>query len=132
MTRIKLDDGMQEIVMKLGENNPGAMRALMSLMVEAADIDPDNAFGAFGPLLTLDQLGIYGTDIYILYNDKCGCDVRRLILLLRATQYGVLPPSKLLSLSKDQCGEVGITNAEWDRLEEWVPEVLPNFWRKCK
>ena len=59
------------MVVKLCKRNPGAMTAIMEMMEYTPIVDPSNMLGLFSPLLTLDRIGIYGTDIYVLWSDIC-------------------------------------------------------------
>lgn len=49
----------------MGEGNPGAMVILIGLLRGGHPED----------ILTLDHLGIYGQDIWILFKDECGEDM---------------------------------------------------------
>ena len=65
--RIGLNDSVMESVVKLVEGSPGAMAALMDVM------EHDDGLMA---LLWLDDGGIYGPDIWVLYKDMCDHDVQ--------------------------------------------------------
>jgi len=54
-------DTMEELLMLLGQGNPGALNILMRLDLEH--------------LTLLADKGIYGSDIWVLYKDKCGEDL---------------------------------------------------------
>ena len=90
MTKINLADSIMDVTKKMSDGNPGAVATILEIIEQGKSIDTESAFGDLGPLLLLDTLGIYGTDIYILYNDKCKKDVRELIMLLRAYQLGFI------------------------------------------
>lgn len=128
MTRIKLTDTTQGVVVKMCDGNPGAMTAIVGLLSKDCEkIDPDSAMGTLGPLLSLDTLGIYGTDIYILWNDKCKRDLRRFVLLLRASQLGLLPSAKVQEMAADQMRQVDLSGDEWGELDVAVCERLAGF-----
>lgn len=127
MSKIELEDTLPDIVVKMSEGNPGAISALLDISSKAVGIDPDSALGALGPAMTLYNYEIYGSDIYIIYNDKCDRNARKMLILLRATQLGIFPVSRLKQLSKDQMREKNIDPDEWDDIESKVFERLEKF-----
>ena len=127
MSRLEITDNMLNIFTKMSEGNPGALQALMSLNNEAEEIDPQNALGGLGFILSLDTYRIYGSNIYILWNDKCLNETRKFVLLLRATQLGIFPHLKLKKLSEDEMRKVNITDGEWLRIDKEVCEQLTEF-----
>lgn len=127
MTRIELHDTTQDIIFKMSDGNPGAMTAMMSLLKESKEIDPQSAMAGLGPLLSLDTLGIYGTDIYILWNDKCKNDTRRFCMLLRAHQLGMVQARDIQEMAADQMQQVNLTAEKWDKIEADVCEQLGEF-----
>lgn len=100
--RIELTDNVRSAILKMCDGNPGALDALIQVAQHAEKIDPQGAMGGFGAILMLDTLGIYGTNIYILYNDVCDRKVSRLIAILRACQLGFLDHITIQSASKKQ------------------------------
>lgn len=129
MTRLELTDTGISAVVKMAEGNPGAISALSEIMKNAKNIDPQAFAGYLGVFLSLDAYGIYGTSIYILYNDKCNKDVRRMMMLLRATQLGLFLPMKLKELAADQSRQINLTEAEFLELDQKVCEQLVEFER---
>jgi len=127
MPKISLNDNLVEAITKMSDGNPGAMNAMIKLQEDAPKIDPQNPFGPFGPILSLDSYEIYGTDIYILFNDKCGSDSRKMMLLLRGTQLGKLSEAKLKEMAADQMYKVNLTEEEWEELDTQVCEQLEEF-----
>lgn len=128
--RIELTDSMMDIMTKMTEGNPGAMTALMELATASPKVDPQSAFSNFGlagPALSFDTHGIYGTEIYILWSDKCGRDARKTLMLLRAVQLGFLSESKLQAMAADQTRQVDLTAEEWKDIDSKVCEQLENF-----
>jgi hypothetical protein len=61
----------QDIFLILTRGNPGALNVCIALYERSK-----------AALLLLDTHGIYGPDIWILYKDKCGEDIDRLIATL--------------------------------------------------
>ena len=122
--RIKLTDTTMGVVIKMSEGNPGAMNVLMEMLNSKIDID--NAFGGLGSILSLDSYGIYGTDIYILFNDICESDLAKTIAVLRSVQLGFLNQCTL----KDACSRQDRSGKNLISVEELyikVKEKLPNF-----
>jgi len=127
MSRLQLTDTGTDILVKMADGNPGAISAMMAIMEHHDSIDPQAMMGAMGAIMILDTWGIYGTDIYVLYSDKCDKDVRKFLLLQRACQLGHLPHSKLQQMAKDQAREVNLTEEEWAGIDEFVCEKLEEF-----
>jgi hypothetical protein len=126
-TRIKLTDNAMSAIMKMSEGNPGAMNVLTNILSpETNKIDPDNIIGGIGVLLSLDTHGIYGADIYILYNDICRNDMVKMLAVLRAVQLGFFSENIL----KDAChrqDRSGVDMIPVNDLYVKVKEELPNF-----
>ena len=90
MEKIKLNDTFADIVLKLSEGNPGAIRVCGELMKHEAAIDKASLMSPMGSILSLDTHAIYGPRIWILYKDVCGENITGVISLLRACQLGIL------------------------------------------
>jgi len=127
MTIIKGDETMVEVFVKMSKGNPGAASALAEIWKEAPAIDPDNMLGGLGVILSFDTYGIYGTDIYILFNDQCYRDVRELLMLMRATQLGFFSETRLRQMAGDQMRSDVLTQEEMDELNDKVMAELPKF-----
>ena len=127
MSRINLSDNITMSIIKMVEGNPGAITAIMDLVEKHDSIDPQSFFGPLGVLIALDTFEIYGTDIYILYNDKCQKDARKTIMLLRAVQLGLLPVAKLKEMARDQMRKINLTEEEFESLDKQVCEQLEDF-----
>ena len=126
MSKIKLQDSMQDVVVKMSNGNPGAMGAIMEIMSKGKQIDSDDSMAGLGAVLMLDTLEIYGTDIYVLHSDICGRDLAKTMAVIRSTQLGFLNGSIL----KDACGRQDYSGRELIPVEDLylkVKERLPNF-----
>jgi hypothetical protein len=132
MSRIKLGDGFIDVLKNMSEQNPGATGVLLEIFREAKIIDPQSAGGGFGPILSLDAEKIYGSHIYILYNDKCDRDIRKLCLLLRAVQLGFFPGSRLRELAADDMREINLSDKEWEEIDKKVCDKLKDFQKDDK
>lgn len=128
-SRIELTDTVIDAVSKMSNGNPGAITAMMQIIDKHDRIDPQAAMGAAGAIMILDTWRIYGTDIYVLFSDKCGKDVRRMLMLMRATQLGFFSQQKLQQMASDQMREINLTAEEWADLDEKVCAKLMSFAR---
>lgn len=127
MSKLELTDNLITSITKLCDGNPGAATALAQLTADYEKIDPDSSFGYLSPLLSFDSYEVYGTEIYIIWNDKCKRDPRTTALLLRGVQLGFLPVSQFKQMAEDQMNQINLTKEEWENLEKQVTEFLPNF-----
>ena len=118
----------REGIIKLCKGNPGALSALSMMVMASAETDPDSAFGATTPLITLDEMAIYGSDIWILFKDVCKQDVTVTLAMLRATQLGLLTHKEVkAALTQGRCEEKTELQEKADGIVEAVQERLPNF-----
>jgi hypothetical protein len=127
MSRIELTDTAMDALVKMAEGNPGALTAMMDILKKHEDIDPQGAFGGIGAIMLLDTWEIYGTDIYILYNDKCQRDARKMLMIMRATQMGLFDRVKLCDMAADQMRQIDLDQDEWDELDTKVCAELDQF-----
>lgn len=126
MSKIKLTDTILDITVKLCEGNAGAATVLVKIVKETKSIDPQSCLECIGPLIHLDDLGIYGSNIWILYKDRCEQNINKLIALLRASQLGIISREKIICLSQERSFDSGfedlteIYNKVKERLSEFV------------
>ena len=120
--RIELTDNTFSAISKLNEGNPGALSVCVSLLKDMEHIDPDNAFGGLGGLLSLDSNRVYGSRIWMFYKDFCKESIAVVIMMLRARQLGIIT-SNQLNTAIDNYG-AGI---DIDNVAIKVKEQLPNF-----
>ena len=131
MSRITLTDTLISAITKMSDGNPGALNTMMEIMSNHDQIDPQAVMGGIGAIMMFDTLGIYGTDIYVLFNDKCKRDVRRLLMLLRATQMGLFSCDKLKEMAADQMRQIDLTEDEYIELDDLVCSELVDFQKRC-
>lgn len=129
MSKIEITDTAQDIIVKMVSGNPGAIGCLVDIIKHSKDIDPQDVLVFIGLILMLDTLEIYGSQIYVLWSDKCGRDTRKMVMLLRSVQLGLLPSSKIKQLAEDSLGKVNLTPEEFDALDSKVCERLKEFQR---
>lgn len=127
MTRITSTDTMSSTAVKMADGDPGALDALVEVAKYAETIDPQSGMGPLAPMLGMNTQGIYGTEIYILWSDKCQRNIRKFLMLLRAVQLGFLPPARLKEMAEDQTRSVDLMPSEWEKIDSQVCEELSEF-----
>jgi hypothetical protein len=125
MSRIELSDNMLDVATKMSEGNPGALTAIMECFTKGPGIDPDDIWKGLGPIIMLDNWEIYGSHIYILWNDICKRNTRDFLLLIRACQLGYLSHTELQKKSREDYGS--FPAEKWAELNEKVCNFLPKF-----
>ena len=116
----------EDAVAAMGGGNPGSIAAMAQMCSRSTSIDPDNLLRELGPVVNLDNFGIYDGDIYILFSDICGRDVARTLAVLRATQLGMFDAAVLADACSRQ-DYSGRAMVPVDDLYKKVRERLPNF-----
>ena len=111
-----------DIVMALGEGNPGGIRVMTDIIRINESVDPDDTFGPLGPLFELDNLDCYGSRIWMLYKDVCKENIVSMLGVLRGIQLGLVEASAV-NKAIENYGE-GID--PFTILAE-VQKTLPNF-----
>jgi len=129
MSRIELTDSGMDALIKMAEGIPGAVVAMTEILKHHNSIDPQAVMGGMGAILILDTWEIYGSDIYVLYNDKCNKDVRKMLMIMRATQFGLFSQTRLQEMAADQRHQINLTEEEWSDLDAQVCEKLKDFQR---
>lgn len=126
MSRITLSDTGLSAIKKMCEGNPGAMKALMEILKFGAQIDPYSCMGGLGGIIALDTLEIYGTYIYVLWDEICDRNSSKMIALLRAHQFGYISDQLL----RDACHREDGSGRDVIPVEELYSKVvkrLPDF-----
>lgn len=123
--RIQLDMSMIQVVVTMSEGNPGGMTVCADALKHGKFIDPDSAFEGFGVLLDLDTHGIYGSRIYMLWNDVCKRNLAHMMAVLRADQMGQLAgcSDRVIQHAIDNYGE----GLDLPAVLAAVKAELPNF-----
>lgn len=120
--RINLQDTTISAILKICEENPGAMSVCSNIIIEGEEIDPDNVLGGFGLILLMDTYGIYGSRIWMLYKDVCKESIVKTVAVLRACQLGIL---------REACLHTAIDNygkgIDVNDLYKQVKARLPSF-----
>lgn len=117
----------REILIHMAEGNPGVMRVMMDILENTKAIDPQCVLGGVVHLGSLDFCGIYGSHIWILYKDRCGESLPKLLALIRAFQLGYISKEDLVEMSIDYPPPPGghISDADLDLLIGKVKQRLP-------
>ena len=90
MSKLTLEDTTQTALMKMSEGNPGALTVLLQVIEQAERIDPDSLGGSAMVLLHLDEMGIHGPKVWMLYKDVCKQNLSHMMGALRAVQMGII------------------------------------------
>lgn len=88
-------DEAKELVAEMSQGNPGAMYAMVDLIKDGWMMEPFIKYDPLEYLKLLEELGILGSDIYLIHNDLCGGNVHYMSGLLKAVQLGILEGSTL-------------------------------------
>ena len=72
--KIKLGDSLLDVMMKMSEKNPGALRVLMEIIQSKYGLQR---------VLDLDDMGIYGSQIWVGYKDHCGSNLEKFWELIK-------------------------------------------------
>lgn len=126
MSRITLEDTGMSAIIKMAEGSPGAVAAMTNMMNCAEEVDPQSALGPLGPVMMLDTFEIYGSSIYVLWNDTCGRSAHKVLLLIRAVQCGIMPVFNLQALAIDGL-PIRKEEPDFEKLFAEVKEQITDF-----
>lgn len=85
--RIELTDTPIDIIVKMSEGNPGAMAFMGQALKE-----PENLILI---VLPLDTLEVYGSKIYMLWNDACDRDIEKVKRVIERWRTGELTKEEI-------------------------------------
>lgn len=74
--KINLKDTSQEIIVKMAEGNPGGL----SVLIDMLKANPLNLL----EMLSLDDMNIRGTQIWVGYKDYCGEDLEKFLAAVKS------------------------------------------------
>lgn len=80
-TRITADMSMKDMLITMCEGNPGALTCMMQMI----QTDP---MTGIQDILLFDSMGIYGSKIYMVWNDCCGRDMGKFKETIQAFREG--------------------------------------------
>ena len=75
MARLNLNDSVMDAIINFSGGNPGALNTLMELQKAR-----ENSFVI--DLMTLDNMELYESKLYMLWNDCCNRDISKVIRIL--------------------------------------------------
>lgn len=127
MAILTLHDSLLDMLVKMAKGNLGAVQALAQILDNSEKVDPQAPMGGLLKIMMLDTWEIYGSDIYVLYNDKCNRDIRKMLLLMRAGQLGLFPVTKIKEMAHDQAYKINLTDEEWKDIDDKVCTQLVEF-----
>jgi len=123
MPILKETDDNKACISRLCQSNPGCIRSLVEL-VECYGPVHNPHIEALGLFHLLDEFEIYGTEIYILWNDKCNQDIEKFILLIRATQFNIVTLKNLKRMAEDQRRQFNFTDKDFELIKDQVKDAL--------
>ena len=78
MSKIKNIDNIQEMLLDMSEGNPGALTTCFEILRETSK----NPIKAIPLFLTLDTMELYGSHLYMLWNDCCDRNIKEVIKVI--------------------------------------------------
>ena len=81
------EDSMKDVAMKMSEGNPGALQVVMKLLSNPGDLMY---------ILACDKIGLYGSRLYMLWNDCCDRDIEAFKSVLRGWTSGKYSTDEIL------------------------------------
>ena len=103
MSKIRLDDQAMEVVVKMAEGNAGAATLVIKLLQD----DPMNLVTV---ILALDTIGLYGSKLYMLWNDSCDRNLSKLKDVMEAWRVGEITEESIHKAVSGQWGEPIVLN----------------------
>lgn len=89
MSKLEMKDTGMDIVTKMSEGNPGALTVIMKFM-------NGDGIDIIKYILPLDTLEIYGSRLYMLWNDCCQRDDDKLKRVIDAYKFGKLSKESII------------------------------------
>lgn len=83
MSRLNINMTIAENIINFTDGNPGAIATICELQKAVGD-----KFATF--LITLDCMELYGSKIYMLWNDCCKRDISKVIEVLNCFEKGII------------------------------------------
>lgn len=121
--KIDTKDNIQRVIVKLSDGNPGALSVLIQIIKNGNIIDPDSLNTDEMNLFLIDELEIYGPNLWILYKDVCQQNLLSLFSLFRAYELKIITKVKIHDFITNQ----SLDDFNIDNLLEQVRQTIPNF-----
>ena len=109
MSKIDLHDSMMDIVTKMSEGNPGAMAFVMEVITSVE-------MGLIKIILPCDTIGLYGSKLYMLWNDCCNRNINEVIRVIEAWRTGKISSREILNNVSQGRGTPFLILDELDKL----------------
>lgn len=84
MSKLNFNETFSDVLLKLSEGNPGAMTTLFEIM-KAKNDDEIKYLDTF---LVIDTMELYGSNLYMLWNDCCNRDINKVLEVIDGYQLG--------------------------------------------
>ena len=84
MSKINYNDTIIEVITKLSEGNPGAL-SVLSELIESYNGDTLKLLPEY---LTIDSMELYGSQLYMLWNDCCNRKIEKVKKVLELYRKG--------------------------------------------
>lgn len=98
--RIELRDTVTDIIHKMSEGNPGALTVIMKMLEKG----PEGVF----ELLSLDDMNIRGTQIWVGFKDYCKCDLDNFVKSIKERDEGMVTRINIVG-SEGNHSEIAVT-----------------------
>jgi len=126
--RIRLTDNSSAAIALMADANYGAWLRMAKIITQGPIIDPDTQ-NSLEPIKALDEMGIYGKAIFILFEDICYGDLPKTLAVIKAVHVGLLDKDVLKdACSKEDCS--GRNLVPVFKLYDQVKQQFPNFHNK--
>ncbi len=89
MARINKEMSVEKMVLALTDGNTGSIVVLAQLYKMWATIDPENKHGSLGAFYILDDLELYGSEVFKAFKYNCGESITLFALYLKAKVLGI-------------------------------------------
>lgn len=86
MHKIKIGDSLKDIIYKISEGNPG----VIAFILELSNLCDKKAINFVKLLMIIDSMELYGSSLYMLWNDSCGRDINKSIKIIQAFRVGII------------------------------------------
>lgn len=89
-SRLSMSLSVAQVISEMSQKHPEAKKVCREIYARSDEIDPHQASPGLTYMIWLDELEIYGAQIYTLYKKVCGEDLIKFMALIRAYQLGAL------------------------------------------
>lgn len=112
----------QDDILLLSEGNPGAITAMLEMISEYQNIDPQAIFGSYHVIMFLKDYNFKGTNIWNLWKNVCDQKHVNFAAVMRGHQMGFITRQTIDNLAKGDTLQI-----DFPKLIEQIKERLPTF-----